>query len=238
LAEQREGARFVSRAVPASQERIHVVDDYLRCAEFVGASPVPVSFDLPVHPSAATTIKHLLAGLRLPSDAPLIAINPSASVAWKSAAAAYWSQVVNALANDGTVLLVGSANQIGHHAEIARLSRARVYDFTGRTSLAELVALLRRCTIHVAPDTGSAHIAAALGCPVAGLYGPTPPWRKAPYGYEDLVAQRHDLCSSGCPRACRHKLQCLQAVTPDDLVGQARRALTRARTGHRRTDLC
>ncbi len=50
------------------------------------------------------------------------------------------------------------------------------------TSLRELARLLREARVVVGGDTGPLHLAAALGTPVVGLYGPTSPARNGPYG--------------------------------------------------------
>jgi lipopolysaccharide heptosyltransferase I len=223
--DQREGAGFVSQSVPSRRERLHVVDDYLQCAVFLGAAADPVAFDLLVPEQAATAIAQKLWGMHIRLEVPLIVINPSASVAWKTWKVDAWARVVGALADAGEVLLVGSHDQVARHAEVARLASRRPHDLTGQTTLAELIALLDRCAVHIAPDTGSAHIAAALGRPVVGLYGPTPPWRKAPYGYQDLVVSHDDCCGSGCPRFCLSHRRCLQIATPNELIARVQRTL-------------
>ena len=47
--------------------------------------------------------------------------------------------------------------------------------------LPQLTALLRRAALCIAGDTGPLHLAAALGTPVVGIYGPTDPARNGPY---------------------------------------------------------
>ncbi len=225
--EQREGAHLVSRGLPRASGRLHVVEDSLRCAELLGAPPTPVSFALPVQPEAVTSIARRLAELRIPTDAPLIAINPSASVAWKTWPLRHWARVADALSAAGTVILIGGSEQQSQHAALVRQATRPLHDLTGRTTLTELVALLDRCAIHIAPDTGSAHIAAALGRPVVSLYGPTPVWRKAPYGYEDLVVHGNAQCGVGCPRFCLRGRRCLPTA-PDEIIARARHALTHA----------
>jgi ADP-heptose:LPS heptosyltransferase len=54
--------------------------------------------------------------------------------------------------------------------------------FAPPTNLYELVAFLRRAHVLVAADTGPLHLAAALGTPCVGLYGPTSAVRNGPYG--------------------------------------------------------
>ena len=47
--------------------------------------------------------------------------------------------------------------------------------------LGPLMALLRRAKFVVSADTGPLHLAAALGCPVVALFGPTDPARNGPF---------------------------------------------------------
>jgi len=55
------------------------------------------------------------------------------------------------------------------------------------TNFRELAFVLRHAKLVIGADTGPLHLAAALGTPVAGLYGPTDPARNGPYGQLDRV---------------------------------------------------
>jgi len=55
--------------------------------------------------------------------------------------------------------------------------------------LGPLMALLRRAKFLVSADTGPLHLAAALGVPVVGLFGPTDPSRNGPFSSEDVVVR-------------------------------------------------
>jgi heptosyltransferase I len=50
------------------------------------------------------------------------------------------------------------------------------------TDLDTLIAVMRRASLVVAADTGPLHVAAAVGTPCVGLYGPTSAARNGPYG--------------------------------------------------------
>ena len=60
------------------------------------------------------------------------------------------------------------------------------------TSSLQLIAVLRRASLMVAADTGPLHLAAALGTPCLGLYGPTDPARNGPYGHGHRTLQGAD----------------------------------------------
>lgn len=55
------------------------------------------------------------------------------------------------------------------------------YSLMGKTSLIDVLALIARARFCVTNDSGPMHIAAAMGVPVLGVFGPTPPERYGPF---------------------------------------------------------
>jgi lipopolysaccharide heptosyltransferase I len=74
------------------------------------------------------------------------------------------------------------------------------------TAIADLAAIMRDAALVVSGDTGPLHIAAAMGTPLVGLYGPTWPERNGPWHPDDQVISR----AGGC--VCHHKRQCLRGA--------------------------
>ncbi|MDR3143461.1 MAG: glycosyltransferase family 9 protein [Puniceicoccales bacterium] len=70
---------------------------------------------------------------------------------------------------------------LGCRKDNAFASHPRLEDERGRTHLAELLSLIRHARCVVANDSGPVHLAASMGTPVIGLYGPTDPKRFGPY---------------------------------------------------------
>jgi ADP-heptose:LPS heptosyltransferase len=64
------------------------------------------------------------------------------------------------------------------------------------TNLRELAQLLRDARLVIGGDTGPLHLAAALGTPVIGLYGPTNPARNGPYGQLGNVVETYSTTRS------------------------------------------
>ena len=77
--------------------------------------------------------------------------------------------------------------------ELARATAARA---APRTNLRELAQLLRDAQLVIGGDTGPLHLAAALGTPVIGLYGPTNPARNGPYGQLGNVVETYSTTKS------------------------------------------
>lgn len=66
------------------------------------------------------------------------------------------------------------------------------------TTLKQLGALLKRCRFLVSNDSGPMHIAAAVGIPVLGIYGPTNPHLQGPFGRGHVVVRNEGLDCLGC----------------------------------------
>lgn len=219
---QREGAHLVSDAVPLPGETtIHVVDEYLCVAQALGAAVGPADFALPVSADARRSVDRLLRDLGTPAGRPLIVINPSASQSWREWPAERWASVASALADAGTVLMIGSASQASAHRAIAERTSRQPIDLTGRTTLAEVIALLERAALHLAGDTGTLHIAVALGTPVVSVNGPTSGARAGPYRHPQSVVEHGGLCGRGCPAYCWKGRRCLKAVSAAEVIDRA-----------------
>ena len=65
-----------------------------------------------------------------------------------------------------------------------------------RTTLAELAELSRRARLFVGNDTGPLHLAAAVGTPCVGLFGPMPAERNGPYGPAHISLQNVRVTAS------------------------------------------
>ena len=57
-------------------------------------------------------------------------------------------------------------------------------DLTGKTSLPEMLTVLQQASMLLSVDTGSVHLAAAVGCPVTGIFNGSQYKRFAPYPKE------------------------------------------------------
>lgn len=51
----------------------------------------------------------------------------------------------------------------------------------GRLSIGRMMAMLADASLAVAQDSAAVHIAAGMGCPYVGIFGPTDPGRTGPW---------------------------------------------------------
>jgi ADP-heptose:LPS heptosyltransferase len=197
-------------------------------------------FELPPGDAGGLAVTAALPDHReLAGDGPYVVLHASASVPARAPSAAKTAAVAAALAAAGHRLVVtGSAAESALTGAVCRAAAAGFgpspVDLGGRTSLPLLAAVLAGAGVVVAPNTGAAHLAAAVGTPVASLFAPVvPAARWAPYGVPAILLGRQDApCAGSRARACPvpgHP--CLDLIDPGDVVAAVARLAGRPAAG-------
>jgi heptosyltransferase-2 len=107
-------------------------------------------------------------------------------------------------------------------AEIEAAMRRRPVNLAGKTTVRELLALLSLCGFLVTNDSGPMHIAAALGVPIAAIFGPTD-WRTtSPWTGKARIVRVDVDCSPCMLRECNRGHECMLGVTSGMVVDAAR----------------
>jgi heptosyltransferase-2 len=100
-----------------------------------------------------------------------------------------------------------------------------VMNLAGETELGEFMALLENARVVVANDSGSPHLAAALGTPVVVIFGSTSPVWTAPLGMDVHVVREPVHCSPCFLKSCPTKLECYEGITVERVLESARLAV-------------
>jgi ADP-heptose:LPS heptosyltransferase len=124
-------------------------------------------------------------------------------------------------------VLVGTANEQPLAARFLAASKRGAFVAVGRTSLQELGALLERCRLLVTNDTGTMHVATAVGTPVVEItFGPAFVHETGPYGAGHLILEPTVPCfpcTTGSE--CQHR-SCADFLDPREVTGVVCHALT------------
>jgi heptosyltransferase-1 len=86
-------------------------------------------------------------------------------------------------------------------------------------TVSQLVELTRRAGLFIGGDTGPMHLAAALGVPVVGLFGPTNPERNGPRGTRSIVLRSRQSATSYHHTA--RPDEALQSISPAEVAAAA-----------------
>lgn len=164
----------------------------------VGIEEERMEIFVPLQREAEDWAEALVAEHHLDSARTLLAIHPGASCPTKRWPARRFVEVIEALRRKGpcSVILVGAEDNRSIAREVlVGLSHPAV-DLTGKTTVAQLASLFKRCHLVVSNDSGPVHIAAAVGTPVVSIFTRNQPginperWR--PLGERSrYVAPRH-----------------------------------------------
>jgi ADP-heptose:LPS heptosyltransferase len=156
---------------------------------------------------------------------PFVVVHPGASVPARAWEAESWSILVGLLVERGwRVVVTGGPGESELTRRVAG-GNPNVLDLGGRCGFAELGAVLARAEAVAVANTGPAHLAAAVGTPVASLYAPTVPWvRWRPWGVPHALIN-HEVPCAGC-RASECPVPghpCLGSVDPSDVAATVER---------------
>lgn len=119
------------------------------------------------------------------------------------------------------VVLLGdkSKAEMAERLIASTAGRQGVLSLVGRTTLRELVVVISKAKAVVGPDSGPAHIAAAVGTPHITLFGPTPAVRNSPRGSEHLAITSAVGCSPCKRRVCPGLGKvCMRLISPQAVL--------------------
>jgi heptosyltransferase-2 len=213
--------------VPRADDYGHHQHYYLRIIEHLAGKKIDKAFSAALVVSSGER-EEAAAWLReqgIAGDSPLLAVSPTAAYgsakAWPGDRFRELIRRWQARRPEATVLLLGGPAERERIAAIADGLPGSVLNLAGRLGLRRSIAILALCRLFIGNDSGLMHIAAALGVPLAAVFGPTEPGRSAP------LADRFRLLHHGADCApCRHRIcpsdhRCLTAISVDEVLGAA-----------------
>jgi heptosyltransferase-2 len=158
---------------------------------------------------------------------PAVALAPGAVGPSKRWPATAYAALTRRLISEGfAVWVLGGPQEKALVAEIVADTTAR--DLTGK-DLRNAILALAAAVGAVSNDSGLLHVAAALGTPTIGIFGPTSPWHWAPLN--PLAATIEPASKLDC-RPCHKPVcrlghhRCMREIPPEHVFAAVRRALT------------
>ncbi len=183
---------FVTDQISANPHP-HVMDGFFGFLRALGIKERLLQWEIPIPPEAEKGARYLLPG----DDATLV-ISPCASPRFRNFrnwhVEGYAAVAAYAVKKHGLrVVLIGSPTpaEKQYGDQIEQLLQMPVINLIGKTGLKELLAILKRATLVLAPDSGPAHMATAVGTSVIGLYATTNPSRARPYLSEKWLVNKY-----------------------------------------------
>ena len=191
----REGSWIAyTHRIPIPTLDVHAVDRYLWLAPMLGLDDSPPDFAIHLPPQAPRTIEELLRSHGL-GRKPLAVLVPGTIWETKHWPVAGFAQVGRHLLESGHEVVIAGTTRDRPRSQAIIAACPGAHDLSGQTTVAGLVALIRRAAICVTNDSGSMHVAVAVGSPVVSVFGPTNPIWIGPYGRPHAVVRADVPCA-------------------------------------------
>ena len=171
--------------------RIHESEIYLKLISAAAGREVHAYANLPVTPTAKTSIKRQLSAAAVTSPYivahPGGGANPGMRMDSKRYPPAQLAELLNHVTETAAVILIGGP-QDGHLAQaVAEGLAAPPVVWIDKLSFREIGALAAGARFYIGNDSGLTHLAAASGARTVMMMGPTDPRRYAPYTPDHLA---------------------------------------------------
>jgi lipopolysaccharide heptosyltransferase II len=162
-------------------------------------------------------------------NGPAVAMAPGsvgASKRWT-----YYAEAARLLAEHGfDVWVVGGPGEKALAQEIVAAGGPKVRDLTGSDLRNGILAMAAAC-VAISNDSGLMHIAAAIGTPTMGIFGPTSPYHWAPLnGLAATIQTRTTVPCQPChrPVCTMNDHRCMRDIPALDVVETVQRVLGEA----------
>lgn len=215
--EAREGSRiFYTHTVKGGKD-VHAVDRYLEIAKFLGCDISDIKFPFPL--SFNSQLSSSSSGLSFQLPEKYAVIVPGARWETKRWHPERFGELASMLSVKS--IIVGGKSDADIADIVVRNSDGNTISAAGKTTLKELIEIIRNARFVVTNDSGPMHIAAALNVLVFAIFGPTNPLRTGPYGKSHVIIKKGLECSPCYKKKCR-TVQCMEMISVREVADAVR----------------
>ncbi len=207
----------------------HGIDQRLAVAELAGASTRGMRMSLPSLPAHERLVADWLAGNNA-SAGLLIGLQTGASShgrIWPAESFAELAQRLGARFPGIRFILTGSADETGYCRHIAAAIGPAACSAAGALPIEALPALLRRMVVLVTGDTGTLHVAVAVGTPTVGLFAVSDPKASGPAHDLDRHIVIHHPCADAGMRSKSDDQRWIARIGVDEVLAAVENIMLR-----------
>ncbi len=198
---------------------MHMLDYHAQLLIPLGMEPRVCAPELNVSDEESQAAEQILANYGL-KGVNWVMLHPAARYWFKAWSPERFAALGDALIKEGfQVVLVGSEPEQKVAEEVIQAGQQKFISLVGKTTLRELAALMKQCRIFVGNDAGPMHMAAAVGCSVIALFGPTDPAVWGPRGKScHTIYKGLDCRECFYPGCQRGKMSCMNLISEEEVI--------------------
>ncbi len=216
--ENRWRGRMYSQCVSARYGSMHMIEYHGQVLASMGVSNGLGNPQVFVSVEDEARAKDVLEKNKL-LNSPWVMMHPGARYWFKAWPTERFAALCDRLMENGfSVVFVGGPNDQTVVDTIQAAAKFQPISLVGQTSLLDLATLMKHCLLFVGNDGGPMHMAAAMGCPVLGLFGPSDPAVWGPRGSNTKVIYKGGDCRE-CfhPDCFRGEESCMRQILVDEV---------------------
>lgn len=168
----------INKSIPNA--KVHVLDSFFQFLETIGIANKSLDWRIPIPEQ-----DRIFAQQIIPNDKPVLAISPCSSHSLRNWKISSYAEVANYAIKkyDMQIVLLGGPTdvEIAYGDQISSQLISPPINLIGKDTLKKLLAVLKRCTALLSPDSGPAHMGTCANIPVIGLYAASNSLRSGPY---------------------------------------------------------
>jgi heptosyltransferase-3 len=206
---------------------MHVAAYYYSLLQTDGLTVAPETPEMHVTPEMQKKAAPILKKEGVPSECPIIAIQPFSLWHYKEWSADKYIQLIQRIisAYCVSIVITGSQDECERAKDLVDrcegyAGRGRqVFNLAGKTSLGELAAVIEASQLFIGSDSAGMHIAAAVGTPTVIIFGPSAPASWAPTGNHHAIVQKGLSCVPCRQKGCdgSEVSRCLEELDADEV---------------------
>ncbi len=216
-------ADFLSDKILCTDENRHAIERRLDYVRIIGADTVNKKMDLFLPEQSEKNAARILREKWKDGSRPIIGLHPTGSGSYKWWPKEYFATLAQALIkrHQARLVIFSSRQEAAVSKSIAENLGEDVLLAEGRYDLLDVAALMQKCRLFVANDSGLLHMALALEIPTLALIGADNPLRIGPYQVSNSAClyKKEEVCQEiRCLNQGCHDNRCLKAISPEEVL--------------------
>lgn len=211
--------------------RSHIIDFYFKPLRRFSLITYDHSLHLEVNKDIEERAINFLYQAGIKEDDLVIGLCPGSKWPTKRWPAERFAMVGDSLMEMGMkIIIFGSHDEINLCNKVELTMKHNPLNLVGKTSLVELVPLIKQCTVLVTNDSALMHLAAGLDVSVVAMFGPTTlDLGFGPVGQGHIVLRKRFFCrpcsSHGSKRCWLRSHKCMEMIRVDEVMDAVKRLI-------------
>lgn len=219
--QNRKWSFLLNRAHRGSESAMPPLEHQFKVLKMIDIEAFDRKLQLWSGPAEEKAVDILFASQWVSKSQTLVGINPGSSLRWptKQWPVENFAKLCDELAKRNIrVVITGAPEDVPLADELFKMTRNKPINAVGKTTITELVSLVKRCQVFISSDSAPMHIASSVNIPLVAIFGPTDPKRHlvAPVNYQ--VFWKEVQCSPCYLRSCPMGLICMKRITVQEVL--------------------